>query len=61
MSEIVKKDNPWTTIPVRSSVKLRMYGFKTLKPNRQKREHVVETLEDVVVRLMDYWDDGHKE
>lgn len=57
---MVEKSDPWTTVPVRVSVRLRLMKFKQPKPNRKKREHVLETLDDVCVRLMNFWDENHK-
>ncbi len=51
------KKEPWATIPVRQTVKDRMMTYKRPKPNRKKNEHYLETLETVLIRLMDFYDE----
>jgi len=32
--------------------------YKRLKPDRKKYEHTLETLEDVLIRFMDFYDEN---
>ena len=45
-----------TTVPISQEIKNRLVGYKLVKPNRKKYEHTLETIGDVLTRLMDSYD-----
>lgn len=53
------EQNPWNSIPVRMNSKIRLVALKCPKENRKKGEHFMETLDDVIVKLLDFWDNNH--
>lgn len=54
------EENPWDTIPLKRDSKIRIINLKRQKPNREKGEHFMETLDDVMRRLLDFWDEHHE-
>lgn len=54
---MVDKDR-WSSIPVKLDTKSRIAQYKLPKKNRKKGEHVMETIDDLLNRLLDFYDEN---
>ena len=48
----------WTHVPVSQTTLHRLIEHKIPKPRRQKHEHYLETINDLIVRLLDFYDEN---
>lgn len=55
-----QRKSKWTAAPISDETKLRLIKLKGPKKNRKPREHVLETLDDVINRVLDFWEEHHK-
>ena len=51
----------WSSVPVKLNTKTRLAQYKLPKKNRKKGEHVMETIDDLLNRLMDLYDAQSKD
>lgn len=58
-SKMVEEDR-WSSVPVRISTRFRLTQYKRPKACREKGEEILERIDDLINRLLDFYDE-HKE
>jgi len=59
--KMVSDDDKMSSVPVKLDTKTRLAQYKLPKKNRKKGEHVMETIDDLLNRLMDLYDAQSKD